>query len=116
VGHAALAASPFAALDRQAFRQLAQDLNANTLFVCKLRDRQVEPETMTKGFLGLLAVKLRSLPEVIAAFFATEPQPVLHGQFCKADEKPVSGLRQSFEEAVRSSGLTDEQQRYLLNL
>jgi hypothetical protein len=116
VRHATLAASPFAPLDRQAFRQLAQDLNANTLFVCKLRDRHVEPQTMTKGFLGLLAEKLRSLPEVIAAYFATEPQPVLQGQFCKADEKPVAGLRQSFEEAVRTSGLTDDQQRYLLSL
>jgi hypothetical protein len=108
--------SPFTALDRRSFRQLAHDMSANTLFLCKVRDRQIDPKTLTSGFIRLLADKLKCLVEVISTYLAAGPLPVLHNQFCKAEEKPVTGLRQTFQEAVRSSGLTEEQQCYLLSL
>jgi hypothetical protein len=34
----------------------------------------------------------------------------------KAEGKPEPGAKQTFEEAVRGSGLTSEQQEYLLKL
>ncbi len=108
--------SPFAALDRKAFRQLAHDMHANTLFLCKVRDRQIDHKTLTGGFIRFLADKLKCVIETLTAYLAAEAPPVLDRQFCKAEEKPVTGQRQSFEEAVRTSGLTEEQQRYLLGL
>ena len=42
--------NPFAALDRVELRSLGQRLNANTVFVMKLRDRQILATTMTEGF------------------------------------------------------------------
>jgi hypothetical protein len=114
--HAASVVSPFAGLDRRSFRQLAHDVNANTLFLCKVRDRQIDPKTLTSGFIRLLADKLKCVVEVISTYLAADPLLVLENQFCKAEEKPVTGLGQTFEEAVRSSRLTEEQQRYLLSL
>jgi hypothetical protein len=107
--------NPFALLERKAFRQLAQDLNANAVFVCKLRDRQIDVGTMSEGFLKFLADKLSVLAEALATFFAGRA-PVAQPQFYKAEEKPKAGAQQTFAEAVRSSGLTEEQQRFLLRL
>jgi hypothetical protein len=107
--------NPFAALDRTAFRGLANRLNVNTLFVAKLRDRQINPETMTTGFRKRVADELSVPVDVIVAHFAAQAgaQP---RQFYKAEQKPAAGARQNFEEAVRSSGLTAEQQRHLMSL
>ena len=40
---------PVRPLDRTAFRGLANRLDVSTLFVAKLRDRQIDPNTMTAG-------------------------------------------------------------------
>ncbi|MGL6097818.1 MAG: hypothetical protein ACRC7O_18710 [Fimbriiglobus sp.] len=108
--------NPFVSLDRRAFRELARELNVTTLFLGKVRDRLIEYATLTPGFVRRFADKLRCLPDVIAQHLAADPEPVFQGQFAKAEDKPVIGRRQSFEEAVKSSGLSDEQQRELLSL
>jgi hypothetical protein len=108
--------NPFAALDRSSFRSLAQRLNANTVFLAKLRDRQIDPETMTDGFRQRIADELKAPLDVICAHFAAQQQVQARPQYFKADQKPEVGGRQTFEDAVRSSGLTQDQQRYLLGL
>jgi hypothetical protein len=119
-GTAALAAasaaeSPFALLDRKAFRGLANRLDVSTLFVAKLRDRQIDPNTMTTGFRKRVANELSVPLDVIVAHFATGPADQVP-QFYKAERKPSTAVQQSFEEAVRNSGLTPEQQRHLMNM
>lgn len=108
--------NPFASLEQREFRDFARELQASTVLVNKLRDRQIEPGTLTKGFMQRVSDLLRTKFEVIAAHFAAPASPRLSGEFYKADDKPVIGLRQTFEEAVRSSNLTEEQQRHLLSL
>ena len=107
--------NPFAALDRAAFRGLANRLDVSTLFVTKLRDRQIDPSTMTTGFRKRVANELSVPLDVIVAHFAARPEAQLR-QFYKAEQKPTTVAQQSFEEAVRSSELTDEQQRHLMNM
>jgi hypothetical protein len=107
--------NPFAVLDRTAFRRLAARLNANTVFVAKLRDRQIDPDTMTTGFRKRVAEELGVPLDVTVAHFAAQAEGQAP-QFYKAEQKPVAIPRQSFEDAVRSSGLTVEQQRYLMSL
>jgi hypothetical protein len=51
---------------------------------------------------------------VIAHFAASQPAPAR--QFFKAESKPSAGGQQTFEEAVRSCGLTEAQQQALLEL
>jgi len=107
--------NPFAALDRTAFRGLANRLDVSSLFVAKLRDRQIDPNTMTTGFRKRVANELSVPFDVIVAHFAvrSEAQP---RQFYKAEQKPAAVPRQSFEEAVRTSGLTAEQQNHLMSM
>jgi hypothetical protein len=107
--------NPFATLDRNEFRALAKGLHCNTVFVGMLRDREIDPKTMSEGFTRLVANEMKAPLELIAAHFAaqSEMQP---GQFYKAENQPRSGPKLSFEEAVRKSGLTEEQQSYLLSL
>jgi hypothetical protein len=107
--------NPFATLDRTAFRGLANRLDVSTLFVTKLRDRQIDPNTMTTGFRKRVANELSVPLDVIVAHFTARPEAQPR-QFYKAEQKPTAVGRQSFEEAVRSSGLTEEQQRHLMNM
>lgn len=107
--------NPFAALSRDAFRALAADIQATGVLLCKLRDRQVQPTTITDGFQRFLAGKMSVPPGILAAHFAAPPQLGMHQHF-KADQKPEAGAQQSFDAAVRTSGLTAEQQAFLLSL
>ena len=114
-GDVADAPNPFSSLTRSEYRAFASRLNANAVFVGKLRDRQIEPSTMTPGFQRRVADELNAPLDVVVAHFAAR-QAAPTGQFFKAEGKPSTGTRQSFEEAVRSSGLSEAQQKYLLEL
>ncbi len=107
--------NPFLALDRTKARALAQRLHASTAFVMKLRDRLVRPETMSDGFQRRVAEELSVPVELLAAHFAAPPQ-LAPGAYYKAEGRPQVGEKQSFEDAVKRSGLTPEQQAYLLGL
>ncbi len=107
--------NPFASLDRHGFRHLAGRLGANTVFVAKLRDRQIDASGMSDGFRRKVADELNAPIEVVIAHFAAS-QTMIARQFFKAEGKPDVGQKQSFAEAVRSSGLTEDQQRQLLSL
>lgn len=107
--------NPFAVLDRTAFRVLVNGLHANSLFVSRLRDREIDESTMTEGFKRRVADELTAPLDLVTAHFSGEAQ-IERRQFYKAEEKPEVSRKISFEEAVRNSGLTEEQQHYLLTL
>lgn len=109
--------NPFASLSTEAFRAYAATLGANSIFVMKLRDGRIEPETIfaRPGFCRVAADGLNIPVEALMAHVRSGPSVSAH-QLHKADEKPVALKRETFEEAVRSSGLTPEQQRHLLEL
>jgi hypothetical protein len=109
------ASNPFLGLPRNEFRAFAARLNANGVFVSKLRDRHIDPSTMTVGFQKRVADELRVPLNVVVAHFVAE-QITSAPQFYKADGKPTIGAQQSFTEAVRHSGLSEAQQRSLLDL
>lgn len=112
----AIVQNPFSVLDSAAFRGLATRLNANRTFVIRLRDRQIKPNTMTDGFRRRISEELSVPTEVVAAHFAAAPALSDRLQYFKADQKPEVAAQQTFEEAVKNSGLTEEQQRYLMSL
>jgi hypothetical protein len=114
-GLEAVADNPFAALDRGGLRKLSQRLNVNNVFIMKLRDRQIDENTMPEAFQRSVAKELGASLDVVVAHFTGQAQ-IQPGVHFKADEKPDAGAKQTFEEAVRSSGLTAEQQAYLLGL
>lgn len=108
--------NPFVDLSRSDFRSLTQRLKATAVFVTKLRDRLIDPKTMTEGFCQHVANELKVPKEVLVAHFTAKPVVQAYPQHFRADQKPEVGTRQSFKEAVQSSGLTEEQQQYLLGL
>lgn len=109
--------NPFTRLNRNEFRQLVTELDANVAFVTKLRDRQIDTEKMTDGFRKEVAEKLDVTKDVLVAHFNAPQNRVSAGrQFFKAVEKPSTEKRQSFKEAVRSSGLSERQQQRLMSL
>jgi hypothetical protein len=116
-GAAEAVANPFASLSRDRFREYAETLGANSVFVMKLRDRQLEPDTVIprSGFCRLAAEGMGISVDVVIAHLRAQPAMPAHQRF-KADEKPSMPKRETFEEAVRNSGLTPEQQRRLLEL
>ena len=51
--------NPFAGLSREEFRAVASRIGANPVFVAKLRDRQIDAETMTDGFKRLVSNEVK---------------------------------------------------------
>ena len=116
-GAAEAVANPLATLSQDEFRAFASTLGANTTFLIKLRDRLIEPDTITSriGFCRVVADGLDiSVDQMIAHVRA--PAMVHARSLYKADQKPAASVRETFEDAVRNSGLTPEQQRRLLEL
>ncbi|MBX9776270.1 MAG: hypothetical protein K2Y71_17975 [Xanthobacteraceae bacterium] len=108
--------NPFAALDRQGFRALVSQLDVNSAFLSKLRDRTIEPISIPKAYCRHLAQEMDEDAEAMVAHLYAPQESVAAGrQLYKAEGKPAATARQSFEEAVRTSGLSEEQQRRLLS-
>lgn len=108
--------NPFAALDRQGFRALVSQLDVNSAFLSKLRDRTIEPISIPKAYCRHLAQEMDEDADAMAAHLYAPQESVAAGrQLYKAEGKPAATARQSFEEAVKTSGLSEEQQRKLLS-
>lgn len=109
--------NPFEALSQNEFRDLASRLDVTPVFIMKLRDRQIDPNTIPGGFHQRAADEIEVSINVVSAHLAGPQTTTSMGQqFYRADEKPSVPKQQSFAEAVRSSGLSEAQQRRLLNL
>jgi len=107
--------NPFASMPRSELKTFARAINANLPFVMKLRDRQIREDTMSEGFKRRVTEALEVPHDVVIAHFSAPAEVRLDARF-KAEGKPEPGAKQTFEEAVRSSGLTPDQQEYLLKL
>ncbi|MER8674598.1 hypothetical protein [Mesorhizobium sp. M0037] len=116
-GRAEAVENPFATLSRESFRAFVAKIDASSVFVMKLRDRQIEPDTIESrpGFCQTFADELHVPTDALLAHFRG-PQTLTAQQHFKADEKPTIPKRETFEEAVRNSGLTPEQQKRLLEM
>ena len=112
---AAGTANPFAEFSRSEFQEVGKRLNASTLFVIKLRDRMIDFNTMTEGFLRFVAEAANKPVEVVVAHLSGEQMMAAQAHY-KSDTKPSVTQKQTFAEAVHTSNLTEDQQRYLLGL
>jgi hypothetical protein len=101
-------------LDRPAYRGLASRLGINTLVLNQLRDREIDSTTISRRFTERLAHELNASVGVIRQFLSLPPAISAMASF-KAEDKPQSNSRESFEEALMHSGLDEEQIRSLLD-
>jgi hypothetical protein len=109
------AIDPFASLDKGGIRAVARALNANTVFVMKLRDRRIHPETMTPGFLAAAGQALNAANDDFRDYVGA-PAAMAGRRRYKSDVTPETGEKETFEDAVRGSGLGPEQMAFLLGL
>jgi hypothetical protein len=110
------AANPFAFLDREEIRALAPRIYANAVFVSKLRDRLIDFDTIPPRYVRHVAEEMPEELETLTTHLSAEAEVRQSQalQFYKAEGKPSAVQRQTFEAAVRSSGLSSEQQSKLL--
>ncbi len=107
--------NPFAAMGREELRGFARNVNVNLPFVMKLRDRQIHADTIPDKFTQRVSKELDVPLDLVVAHFQAPPEIRVSARF-KSDEKPEANLKQTFEEAVRTSALTPQQQESLLAL
>lgn len=114
---AASVSNPLSGLGRDDFRGFASRLGVNSTFAIKLRDRLIDPETIIArpGFCQAVADAAHVPLDVMVAHLRA-PSAISAQSLYKADGKPGVSAKESFEDAVRRSGLTEEQQRRLLSL
>lgn len=107
-----IVANPLSSLSDQRFRELADELNINRLFLSRLRDCSIQVTTIPKRFLlslaDALAVTIEQLQNALEA-----PPVVASGQRYKASGKPSAADKITFEEALTQSSLSEEQQAFL---
>ncbi|WP_207003654.1 hypothetical protein [Trinickia mobilis] len=101
-------------LERPAYRSLASRLGINTVVLNQLRDREIDSTTISQRFTKRLAHELNASVQVILQFL-NSPSAVSPMASFKADDKPHSTSKESFEEALMHSGLDEEQIRSLLD-
>lgn len=113
----ATSVDPFGKLTRAEFRGLASRMHANSLFMSKLAGRLIDPETISEGCRRWLAEDLAVPIEAVSAHLMAPPTVSAAAFDFKADDKPQLAVRrQTFKEAVATSQLSEEQQRFLLDL
>lgn len=106
--------NPFGKLDSRAFRLLATELDMNSLLLMRLRDRVIKASTIPRQLVGMIADKLGVGADSIQAYFQGAPTVALGGAQFKSAVKPTAAPQIDFAEAVRTSQLSEDQTRRLL--
>lgn len=102
-----------ASLSKQDFRALVARMDLSIPFLTKLRDGMIYADTLPPAFCDELGRGLNMPPAAVIASLPRQAE-IRSGARFKADGKPTAEEPETFEEAVRSSGLTREQQARLI--
>jgi len=102
-------ANPFSGVARPEYRRLAHELGINTMFLNRIRDREVSVADFPAVFLERLAAALHVTIVALRRYLSLPPAPPIGGMF-QSDSKPVVAAEAtSFEAVARESGLSEEQ-------
>jgi len=108
------ARNPFIDLSKEQFAELTRALDVNSVFVSKLSGRLIVPGTIPAGFTDIVSKQMNVSTDMMIAHFCAERTYSAPGSFYKALDQPKVQPQETFEEAVRRSGLSGEQQARLL--
>lgn len=109
------ATNVFGAFVGPAFPQLAGRLGVSPAFLIKVRDGLVAAAGFPEALVQAIAREVGQAPEVVRALLQ-RPASMPVGTMAKASGKPSVGAKQSFEEAVATSGLDEAQRSRLLSM
>lgn len=104
--------NPLLNLSDERFRELANELNVNRLFLSRLRDCSIQVATIPQRFLSVVAQALAVSVEGLTSALEGPPG-IASGLRHKASGKPGAGDKITFEEALTSSALSETQQAVL---
>ncbi|WP_434668044.1 hypothetical protein P5W99_36635 [Paraburkholderia sp. A3BS-1L] len=100
--------NPFARIPRPEYRNLAETLGINTLFLNRIRDREVLLAEFPTKFLDRLAAGLRVTLDALRLYLSLPPSPAV-GNMYRAESKPeMSSEAGSFRAVASESGLSEE--------
>jgi hypothetical protein len=105
-------ADPFATLSVPQLREMAQTLKVPRQVITAFRERTVIAASVPKHFLARIAGLVGSSVPTLLDTLALPPQPLVRSY--KADSKPTTAARVTFEQLLRDGGLSDEQIELLL--
>jgi len=111
----AIPVDPFGNLSPKEFNDLAGRLQVSRFFLSQSRDRTIDASTMPSEWLERLATETGNDVTSILAYQRQPPAVGMSQQF-KASQKPAATRVQSFEDAIESSDLNEEQRRALRGL
>ncbi len=106
----------FASRTREQMQTLGKRLDVSPLFLRRLRDCEIRADTLTPGFVRAVAEALEEPQIEVSHYFARRAPHFAPNVFYKSSVSPTAGRQLTFDEAVRNSGLTPEQQARLLAL
>lgn len=110
-----VASNVFAGISGAAFPKLAARLGVTPVFLIKLRDGLIETAGFPRAFVKQIADAVGHDVAAVRALLEG-PASIPAGTMAKADAKPEAGAKITFEEAVQTSGLSDDQRRRLLDM
>lgn len=103
----------FAGFAGPSFPRLAARLGVTPAFLIKVRDGLIEAAGFPRVLARSIADEVGHGADTVIALLE-RPASMPSGTMAKADGKPEVGRKQTFEEAVATSGLTADQRRRLL--
>lgn len=104
--------NPFAKLNTSSFKSLASSLDVSNLFLMRVRDRAIRAATIPARFVEKLASELGATVQAVGAYIQGPPGMVSRHAF-RSSVKPSVGEQITFDQAVATSQLTQEQQATL---
>lgn len=105
----------FAGFAGSAFPQLAARLGVSPVFLIKIRDGLIQAAGFPHALVKRIADEIGRDVEAVRAVLEG-PASMPAGTMAKADGKPEAGAKQTFAEAVETSGLTPDQRQRLLDI
>ena len=104
--------NPLATLDKKSFRDLAASLGLSRVFLTRLRDQTITFSSIPVRFIEAVADAVNvSVDTMMAAL--DRPATISSAQSFKADGKPTAPEPISFDEAIETSNLSEEQKSVL---
>ncbi|MFW1678689.1 hypothetical protein ACFVYJ_13040 [Pontibacter sp. JAM-7] len=104
--------NPLANLDKKSFRDLAKSLGLSRIFLTRLRDQTITFSSIPIRFIEAVADAANVSADIMKSAL-NRPATISSAQSFKADGKPTAPEPISFDEAIETSNLSEEQKAAL---
>ena len=101
--------NPFAGLNSEHLKAVAEKIGINKLLLVRLRDRGIDIATIPNRFVEKAAIALGVTADALR-FYLIGPPCIVSDLSFRSDVKPIVTAQISFTQAIESSQLTAQQQ------